>query len=201
MNAERHSRDESGVTMIEVILTLALTLVTFVLVWPSMKAVTDGSAVIQAQAVDEITVGGVLVPLTSEISSAAVVYSPSPPSGTNYATQGTGTQAGDAILMLSQKGGAFYCDQWAVVSSGELERRSWSPGSSTATPLLPVSPAVYPPAATPFTLTAGTPPVVQLSLALRPVAKQPPLTINTTLSATNVGTSTMASQCETAPST
>jgi hypothetical protein len=194
------SRSEAGVTLIEVMFTLALTLVTFTLVWPSMKAVTSGESVIQAQANAEITVGGVLVPLTSEISSAAVVYSPNPSTGTNYATQGTTSPAGDGLLLLTQTGPTtFRCDQWVLISSGELETRSWVPGSSSLTPFLPVSPAVYPPPATPFALIVGTPPSIQLSLALRPIANRVSLTINTTLSSTDVGSASMAGQCESGP--
>lgn len=194
-------RSEAGVTLVEVIFTMALTLVTFVLVWPAMDVITKGSSAIQAQATDEVTVGATLVPLTDEISSAAVVYSSNPASGTNYTTQDSGASAGNALLVLGQLGNSYYCYQWAVVSPGELETRSWIPGSSTLTPFRPVSPAVYPVTSTPFALTAGSPPTVTLALDLRPSSKSIALTINTTISATNVGSSTMASQCETAPNT
>jgi hypothetical protein len=192
---------EAGVSLIEMILTLALTAVAAVLVLPAMRVITDASTVIQAQAVDDTIVASTLTPLTNEISSAAVVYSPSPSSGTDYATQDSGTSAGDALLVLSQVGGSYRCQQWAVVSPGELEQRSWLPGATTATPFIPVEAAVYPPATAPFTLVTGTPPAVQLALALRPSAKQVSLTVKTTVNATNVGTSAMASLCETAPVT
>lgn len=191
--------NEAGVSLIEMMLTLALTAVATVLVLPAMTVITSASSVIQAQAVDDSTVASTLLPLTNEISSAAVVYTPSPASGTNYSTQGTGTSAGDAILLLSQVGTTFRCEQWAVISPGELERRSWLPGATAATPFIPVEPAVYPPTTTPFTLVTGTPPAVQLALALRPTAKQVALTVKTTVNATNVGTSALATQCETAP--
>jgi hypothetical protein len=192
---------ESGLSLIEMMLTLGLTAVATMLVLPAMTVITQASSVIQAQAVDLSTLASTVLPLTNEISSAAVVYTPSPASGTNYSTQGTGTSAGDAILLLSQVGGTFRCQQWAVVSPGELEQRTWLPGATAATPFIPVEPAAYPPTATPFTLVTGTPPSVQLALTLRPSAKQVALTVKTTVNATNVGTSAMATQCETAPVT
>jgi hypothetical protein len=182
------------------VLTLALTAVAGVLVLPAVRVITDSSTVIEAQATNNVVLASTLLPLTNDISSAAVVYAPSPASGTNYSTQDTGTAAGDAIVVLSQVGSTTYrCYQWAVTSASELERRSWLPGSSTATPFVPVEPAVYPPPSTPFTLVTGTPPSVKLALALEPSTKQLSLTIKTTVSATDVGTASQASQCETAP--
>jgi hypothetical protein len=74
-------------------LTLALTAVAAVLVLPAMLGITHSASVIQAQATDDVTVASTLLPIDSQISSAAVVYSPSPASGTNNSTQDTGTQA------------------------------------------------------------------------------------------------------------
>ena len=50
-----------------------------------------------------------------------------------------------------------------------------------------------------FALVTGTPPSVQVALALRPAAKQVALAVKTTVNATNVGSSSMATQCESAP--
>ena len=146
-------------------------------------------------------IAATFIPLSNEISSAAVVYSSSPTSGqTNYATQDTGTSAGDALLLLSQAGGGSYkCYQWAISTGGELEERSWTPNSTTATPFINVSAAVYPPTTTPFSLTSSTPPSIQLALTLQSASKQIPITIDATISATNVGSSSLASDCESPP--
>jgi hypothetical protein len=199
------SRGENGFTLVESLLTLTLTLVSLPLILPVINAVEHGANVGEAQSIDNTTIAATLIPLSNEISSAAVVYSPAPASGTNYSTQDTGTSAGDALLLLSQGGGTYRCDQWAVATSGQLEERGWLPGSTTATPFIPVSAAVYPPSTTPFVLVTGTPPAVQLALDLEPTkqsyTKQIPITINTTLDASNVGTSAMAGNCETVPVT
>ncbi len=197
---ERCDQDnDAGFTLIEVALTLVLTLVAALLVFPALKTVSDGSLVLQQQATDNVIMAATFLPLTKEISSAVVVYSPSPSSGTNYSTQDTGTQAGDALVVLSQAGGTLRCDQWAISTAGELEQRSWLPSSSTATAFIPVEPAIYPPPTTPFTMTTGTPTAVTVALDLRPSANQASLSISTTLNATNVGTLAMATDCETAP--
>jgi hypothetical protein len=198
----RRSRlTEGGFTLLEAVMTMALTLVSLPLIFPVVDAVEHGAKVGSAQSFDNTMIAATLIPLSNEISSAAVVYSPSPSSGTNYATQDTGTSAGDALVVLSQAGGSYRCYQWAISTAGELEDRSWVPSSSTATPFIPVSAAVYPPASTPFVLNNGTPPSIQLALSLKQSSSTIPITIAATISASNVGSSTLATDCETAPAT
>jgi hypothetical protein len=197
----RSTFTEGGFTLLEAVMTMALTLVSLPLVLPVVNAVEHGAKVGSAQSFDNTMIAATLIPLSNEISSAAVVYSSSPSSGTNYATQDTGTSAGDALIVLSQAGGGYRCDQWAISTAGELEDRSWVPSSSTATPFIPVSAAVYPPASTPFILNNGTPPSIQLALSLKQSSSTIPITVDATISATNVGSSTLATDCETAPAT
>jgi hypothetical protein len=197
----RSKSAEGGFTLLEAVMTMALTLVALPLVFPVVDAVEHGAKVGSAQSFDNTMIAATLIPLSNEISSAAVVYSSSPSSGTNYATLNTGTSAGDALLVLTQAGGSYHCDQWAISTAGELEDRSWVPSSSTATPFLPVSAAVYPPATTPFVLNSGTPPSIQLALSLKQSSSTIPITIDATISASNVGSSTLAADCETEPVT
>ena len=195
----RHAANEGGFTLMEAVMTCALTLVSLPLIFPVIDAVENGAQVGSAQAYDNTMVTATLIPLSNEISSAAVLYTPSPSSGTNYTTQGVTTSAGDALLLLSQSGTSFRCYQWAITTTGYLERRSWTPGSSTATPFVTVSAATYPPTSTPFTLVTGTPPSIKISLELQSNSQNLTITINATVAASNVGTSSMASQCESAP--
>jgi hypothetical protein len=190
---------EGGFTLIEAVMTMALTLVTLPLIFPVVDAVEHGASVGSAQSFDNTIIAATLIPLSNEISSAAVVYSSAPSSGTNYAIQGTGTSAGDALILLSQAGGTYHCDQWAISTSGELEERSWVPSSSTVTPFIPVAVAPYPPVTTPFLLNTGTPPSIQLALSIKQSSKTIPITIDTTISAQDVGSSTLATDCESAP--
>ncbi len=166
---------------------------------PVVDAVEHGAKVGSAQSFDNTMIAATLIPLSNEISSAAVVYSSSPSSGTNYATVDTGTSAGDALILLSQAGGSYHCIQWAISTSGELEDRSWVPSSSTATPFIPVAAAVYPPAVIPFALNTGTPPSIALQLSLKQSSTTIPITIDATISASNIGSVTLATDCETAP--
>ena len=69
-----------------------------------MRVITDASSVIQAQAVDDSTVASTLLPLTNEIASAAVVYTPSPASGVNYSHPGHG-HLGRRRHSLAEPGG------------------------------------------------------------------------------------------------
>jgi hypothetical protein len=183
----------------EAVMTCALTLVSLPLVFPVIDAVENGAAVGSAQAYDNTMVAGTLIPLSNEISSAAVLYTPSPSSGTNYTAQGVTTSAGDALLVLSQSGSSYRCYQWAITTTGYLERRSWAPSSSTATPFVTVSAAQYPPTSTPFTLVTGTPPAIRIALELQSSSQTLTITVNATVTASNVGTSSMATQCESAP--
>jgi hypothetical protein len=180
-------------------MTMALTLASLPLVFPVVDAVEHGAQVGSAQSFDNTMIAATLIPLSNEISSAAVVYSSAPASGTNYATVDTGAAAGDALIVLTQAGGTYHCDQWAISTSGELEERSWVPSSSTATPFIPVAASAYPPAVTPFVLNAGTPPSILLELSLKQSSKTIPITISATITASNVGSATLATDCESAP--
>jgi hypothetical protein len=195
----RSTKTEGGFTLLEAVMTMALTLVSLPLVFPVVDAVEHGAKIGSAQSFDNTMIAATLIPLSNEISSAAVVYSSSPSSGTNYATVDTGTSAGDALILLSQAGGSYHCIQWAISTSGELEDRSWVPSSSTATPFIPVAAAVYPPAVIPFALDTGTPPSIALQLSLKQSSTTIPITIDATISASNVGSVALATDCETAP--
>lgn len=195
-----HCTAEAGISLVELLLALALTLVVLLLVTPVLSAVDTSQAAIDQQTVATSTIATTLTPLTDEIASAAVLYSSEPPAGDpNWSLQGVSTVAGDALLVLSETGGMLRCDQWAV-AGGNVEERSWAPGTTTAVPFSTVAHAVWPPVQPPFTVDSGPPPAVSLVLGLQTGTSPVPMTVTATVLATNPH-QVPASDCEQAPST
>lgn len=191
--------DERGVSLVELLLALALTAVVCVLVVPVLSAIDASQAGTDQQTVAASTIATTLMPLSTEIASAAVLYSPDPPAGDpNWTLQGVSTEAGDALLVLSEADGTLRCDQWAL-ANGSIEQRSWTPGTTATVPFLSVAPAVWPPRSPPFTVVDGPPAAVSLTLGLRTGTSPVPLTITATVLATNPDPAP-ASDCEQGPS-
>jgi prepilin-type N-terminal cleavage/methylation domain-containing protein len=192
---------ESGLSLVEMVVAMAIVAVALGLVVPIFEITNSSASSLQSRANEDAQLRLALVQLESEISSAQVLYATSPPAGSpNYSTTNTGVGAGFALLVLSDLHGNQSCIQWRL-ASGNLQERSWQPST-------PPTSLAWETVASGLTNSASLPPFQVSSSAPYPVTIQlisdpggaAQISIDTQAIPTGVGSASLASSCETIPS-
>lgn len=196
---EQRSDSQSGVSLVEVLMALVVLAIILVMITPmvvtSSASETDTAAVTSTDA----DVAPALAALTSQVSSASVLYSPS---GTSAQTN-TGVGNGFALLMYSGLPGQQQCFQWRLYAGTALEDRAWNPNTyPTSDPALTwetVAVGVVNSASTPpFALAGTTAPedaVVDIDLQVRSTTDSPTITVSTAVTAQGVQQGTVTDPC------
>lgn len=199
---DRRVGGQSGFSLVEMLVALALAGLILALVAPLIMASSDSEATTAAMTDTDNGIRPALLALADQITATSVLYAPSSPT----ALTDTSVPAGFALLLYSGPPGQQTCIQWRLADNLFLQERSWNPASpSSFVPWKTVDVGVVNATSTPpFTLAGTTAPedtVVELDFEARARPGDPTLDITAADSALNIATSTTTDPCATVPPT
>lgn len=152
-DAANRRRDESGLTLIELMIAISLGVLVLVLVLGSLTLAlrTGDNGLAAGKANDKLSLA--MTEIKKQVVSAYVLFNPA----TEGSKAGSAIPAGFSLRLLSPSTGQPRCDQWRLAGT-VLEDRSWIDGNATsATPWATVATGVVNPAdQPPFALAATT---------------------------------------------
>lgn len=143
---------EAGMTLVELLIAIPIGMLVIGLAFAAFGTFSNAGTIALAVGKATNSADTTMAQIQSRVDSANVLFNPA----TVVTRDGSGAPSGFSLRILTVVKGVTTCEQWRVVTGGDLQKRSWPNGAPTRVThwVTLTTGVINPPTDPPFTLAS-----------------------------------------------